>query len=1456
MFPAAKHYDPVIGIDIHLILTPVGAVVPIPHPFVGFLFDPFDYVPIIGSTIYVNFLHRAIAGTMGKCVPPHIPIGGTFVKPPANECEMFMGSMTVQFDGDAMSYMALPALSCHDVGMIPPPRMNPKKKSRVKSMVLPTSFVFPVPAGKPVLIGGPPIISLMNLIMGLALKALGKGLKRLMRTKLMKKVRKRLKKKLKKKAPSHNKGCGRPGEPVDVVTGANVDEFIDFEAPGPIPFLWRRFYNSSLQERRGALGWGFRHEYERELFQTTDGFLYVNEEGEEIELPPVPAGQESVAQDGLLLTPQPGGRWILAETGKPTMIFQLLQGAWPARLIELNDSSRSTHFEYDGRGRLSDLRTSSGHRVTFEHDENDLLRAVKIPSRSSGKETTIARYDYDEAECLARWIDPTEREARYEYADRRLMTRKTDRNGYSFHYRYDEEGRCVHTWGDDGLYDVRLEYHPECRTTVATFADGAESTYVFNEDGVITEVLQPDGGVSSFIVNEEGDVASEIDPNGDETEYLYDAWGGHTGRIDPTGLELPPMHIMPMPPDPLAVDLPRTVAEWEYGVLLDPETIEGPKETDRLLRRVDNAAALVSLRGSEVRPPSRRDALGRIVRRGDQSRGEETWRYDGNGNTVAYRDADGAVHRREYGSWNLCKSKVSPLGARTRFEHSLRESITRVEDPGGSVSEFDYDHLDRLAVVRRHGQVRERYTYDDGGNLLEKHDGEGNLILKLDPGPGGVLTKRELASGECQSFTHDEFGRITSAGNGDFDVELTYDLQGRVISDIRGGLGVTHQNVLNQHAETTVLDRFRTLYRPEGIGAMTLVDPAGHHHTYEYSEGGLIFRKLASGTTELAQYDHQGRCLVKIVGDAEHEARHVRRYYYTTAGDLHRVEDSLAGTTTYRHHGDHRLESEELPDGTIREFLYDPAGNLLRQPGLHAVTLQEGNRLQSANEEAFTYNDRNHLASRVGADGRKLRYEYNSLDLLVGVVVEEADGDSWEWKASYDPLGRRISKEWRGHRVDFFWDDERLAAELHDGQRLRIYLYANGQALTPVQFVDYAAPDADPNSGESYAIFTNQLGAPLWVEDLSGRVAWEARLDPYGTAHVAPKSTIALPLRFPGHYHDEEIGLFYNRFRYYDPGLGRYLQSDPLGIAGGINLYAYTDNPLVDVDLQGLHKGQAAKGKGKGKSGMNNELTQMNVNAPWRVRVRDLVGMTDEAFAAMRKIAKKHKVKIRMRPSNPECLKWIKAGHPKKPVFLKNKSINDLDVLMGPPPNPGSQGLVGHFKPPGKNAARENAERQLGRSLTPEEAAKLESRRAQRLKEFNRNNNELVHAKGDKVTVDPDRGVLLDNRDMVNGNPNPNKGKEFTGDHDMFDIHKQDKNGNWKQVTPDSDPDLHKKVVDDFQGDPHVQGQHGDHRSWDYDPSDSQASDIDNAILNSHKQGGEPLVDFNPDGGVGHSYWE
>jgi RHS repeat-associated protein len=115
-------------------------------------------------------------------------------------------------------------------------------------------------------------------------------------------------------------------------------------------------------------------------------------------------------------------------------------------------------------------------------------------------------------------------------------------------------------------------------------------------------------------------------------------------------------------------------------------------------------------------------------------------------------------------------------------------------------------------------------------------------------------------------------------------------------------------------------------------------------------------------------------------------------------------------------------------------------------------------------------------------------------------------------------------------------------------------------------------PATIPGSGEArvYYYHNDHLGTPKALTDDTQAVVWQADSTPFGTV-LETVSTVGNPLRFPGQYFDQETGLHYNYFRDYDPGIGRYTQSDPIGLAGGINTYAYADgNPIRFIDPKGL----------------------------------------------------------------------------------------------------------------------------------------------------------------------------------------------------------------------------------------------------------------------------------------------
>lgn len=112
-----------------------------------------------------------------------------------------------------------------------------------------------------------------------------------------------------------------------------------------------------------------------------------------------------------------------------------------------------------------------------------------------------------------------------------------------------------------------------------------------------------------------------------------------------------------------------------------------------------------------------------------------------------------------------------------------------------------------------------------------------------------------------------------------------------------------------------------------------------------------------------------------------------------------------------------------------------------------------------------------------------------------------------------------------------------------------------------------------------FFIHADHLNTPRAVMSAAGQLRWRWLSDAFGVAppeeNPAGLGAFALPLRMPGQYFDVETGLFQNYRRDYDPTLGRYIESDPIGLEGGLNTYAYVDNdPILGTDPQGLAKPQ------------------------------------------------------------------------------------------------------------------------------------------------------------------------------------------------------------------------------------------------------------------------------------------
>ena len=176
-----------------------------------------------------------------------------------------------------------------------------------------------------------------------------------------------------------------------------------------------------------------------------------------------------------------------------------------------------------------------------------------------------------------------------------------------------------------------------------------------------------------------------------------------------------------------------------------------------------------------------------------------------------------------------------------------------------------------------------------------------------------------------------------------------------------------------------------------------------------------------------------------------------------------------------------------------------------------------------AQPTATSYDIRQHVSERRGRPGR------HPLSLqLAGHAGPGADPSS-RGRRSTDAIGRRVRVCWARCERQFFWDTDRLATKIREDGMLRVYIYADERALTPLAFIDYPDMNADPSKGQVRFVYADQRGAPVLVEGGTAEQLWEARLAPYGAAVVRDGARIVLDL-LPGHYFDAATGLHYNQF--------------------------------------------------------------------------------------------------------------------------------------------------------------------------------------------------------------------------------------------------------------------------------------------------------------------------------------
>ena len=781
--------------------------------------------------------------------------------------------------------------------------------------------------------------------------------------------------------------------------------------------------------------------------------------------------------------------------------------------------------------------------------------------------------------------------------------------------------------------DYRFDYDMEQRLTRVQDSLGRVSHHYWNETYQITRYIDVLGQTTEFEWNDNQQLVSVTDPQGGQWRYSYDEQGRETAETDPLGrttqTQWLPHWALP------TISIAPDGSSWRYyyderGNLLttiDPLEQRTHYQYDphgQIVKITDARGGNKHLRWNENGQLSHHidcsgsmsyfyyNAAGNLISATNALSNSSQYQYNAAGQLIGTTLPDGRQEHYSVDAAGQLHSYTDPAGHITRYRRDQRGLVHTRIDAAGRQLGFNYDAYGRLTALRNENGEQYHFNYDAADRLIEQTDLDGRK-QQLSYDPLDNVTNVRFAAGSPHQIEHhfkrDAMGRLIGKYTPDGTTAYQYDKADNLLKvgfksaglppeaepelisfsyDVLGNLlsETTAQGVL-QHQYDQLSNRIATTL-PDGRTINHLYYGSGHLHQINL-DGDIIsdierdclhrevLRTQGQLNTEF-QYDSNQRLLQKntrrqqqdILSDSLIE----RRYQYNSLDHLVSKYHSRQGQSDYRYDATGRIEGcrNEAYWETLQ---YDAAANLLDLQPKEQPTNQNlirCNQLLSFRGHKYQYDAHGRISSKQTASGTQY-YQYDAEHRLTEVRIEELDR-THRYGYVYDALGRRLEK----HRLDkdsqpynrtrFMWDGLRLIEETSPTRQQSLYLYTDTNSYEPLARIDR-------NSNQEQHIYyfhTDVNGMPEELTDEEGEIVWECSYQLWGKpiqeiAHIE----IQQNLRYQGQYLDRETGLHYNTFRYYDPDIGRFTQPDPIGLAGGYNLYQYAPNALMWIDPLGLH---------------------------------------------------------------------------------------------------------------------------------------------------------------------------------------------------------------------------------------------------------------------------------------------
>ena len=810
-------------------------------------------------------------------------------------------------------------------------------------------------------------------------------------------------------------------------------------------------------------------------------------------------------------------------------------------------------WTYNARGQLTassriSPSTGAARTTTSTYCENADVEAGRCPEVGlllsvDGPRTDVSditTYSYrmaDEASC-ADWLITCP----YRKGDLWKVTNALGQVTETL--KYDGAGRVLSVKDVNGVI-TDLEYHPRGWLT-ARKVRGTNNS-VETDDAITRLEYWPTGLVKKI-----------VQPEGAFTEYAYDAAHRLTQIADNSGNRI-------------------VYTLDNAGNRIMEETRDASEVLKRTLFRIYNQ-------------------LGQLQTEADAEASPTDFSYDANGNVDTSTDAFGRVTDYDHDPLDRLKQTLQDVGgiaAETKFAYDAQDNLTQVTDPKGLNTVYTYDGLGDLTQLTSPDTGTTVYTYDSAGNRKTQEDARNQL----------------------STFSYDALNRLTSVVYGDASLDVSYAYDTAQSVCIGGETFTTGRLTLMTDASGDTkycYNRFGNLVRK-----VQSVNGTVFAVRYAYTKSGLL-SQLTYPDGAVADYvrDTQGR--IKEVG-------------VTRAGGQREVlvtQVSYApfGPVTGWSYGNGRNMQRPLNQnyqpvaildlalgGLNLGFEYDAVGNIAQlrtatstlptanfgydalsrltefRDGVSNVAIESytydktGNRTQftnSAGSKTYAFPASSHRLSGVGATTRTYDAAGNTTQIAgtARQFVYDATGRMSQVKADnvvtmnyqYNGRGEQVRKHLGAANTYTLYDEA--------GHWLGDY-DSTGAALQQALWMDDLPVGLIANGNQLHYIQPDHLGTPRVVVEVMRNVPvwrWDMKGEAFGNTvpNQDPDSdatAFVLDMRFPGQRFDAASGLNYNYFRDYDPSTGRYVESDPIGLMGGINTYAYVrGRPLGLSDRLGL----------------------------------------------------------------------------------------------------------------------------------------------------------------------------------------------------------------------------------------------------------------------------------------------